>query len=126
LGAIHDLAERYEGRVDFYVVYIREAHPEDGWVLTMNRQQDIAVTDPTTDVEREAAATSCAVGLKIRVPVVIDGMDDAVAGAYGGWPDRLYLIGRGGTVAFQGAEGPVGFVPADLEAAIELELATRS
>jgi hypothetical protein len=122
LGAIHELAEKYSDRVAFYVVYIREAHPEDGWVMTMNREQDIAVMDPTTNDERHDAATACAIRLHIRIPVVIDDLADAVASAYGGWPDRLYLIARGGTVAFQGDEGPFGFQPDQLEAAIEREL----
>jgi hypothetical protein len=124
LGAIHDLAETYADRVAFYVVYIREAHPEDGWVMTMNREQDVAVIDPTTNEQRYEAASSCAIRTQIRIPVVIDDLDDAVASAYGGWPDRLYLIGRGGKVAFQGDEGPFGFQPDQLEAAIERELAT--
>jgi hypothetical protein len=123
LEAIHDLAEKYGDRVAFFVVYIREAHPEDGWVLTMNRDESIAIADPTSDDQREEAATSCALRTKIRIPVVIDRLDDAVARAYGGWPDRLYLIGKGGTVSFQGEEGPVGFRPAELEHAIEAELA---
>ena len=123
MGAIHDLAEKYGDRVAFYVVYIREAHPEEGWVMTMNRDEGIVVSDPTSSDEREAVASSCALRLKIRIPVLIDGMDDAVASAYGGWPDRLYLIGKGGRVAFQGDEGPMGFVPGKLEAAIEEELA---
>jgi len=123
LGAIHGLAEKYDGGVDFYVVYIREAHPEDGWVLTMNRDEQISIADPVNESERVEAATACAVRTKIRIPVVIDGMDDAVASAYGGWPDRLYLIAKGGTIAFQGDEGPFGFNPDLLEAAIERELA---
>ena len=45
-----------------------------------------------------------------------------MASAYGALPDRLYLIGRGGDVAFQGEPGPWGFQPADLETAIESEL----
>jgi Iodothyronine deiodinase len=55
------------------------------------------------------------------MPVLIDGLDDAVARAYGAWPDRLYLIGRDGRIAFQGGEGPFGFKPDELEAAIESE-----
>jgi hypothetical protein len=54
--------------------------------------------------------------------MVVDGVDNAVASAYGGWPERLYLIGRDGRVAFQGGEGPFGFRPEELEAAIEAEL----
>ena len=55
-------------------------------------------------------------------PVLLDDVDDAVALAYGGWPDRLYLIGRDGRVAFQGEPGPDGFKPEELAAAIESEL----
>lgn len=117
------MAERYGDRVEFCVVYIREAHPEDGWVLNVNRDLDISVTDPTTDDERHDVAVTCALRLKIRMPVVIDAIDDEIARAYGALPDRLYLIGKGGRVAFQGAPGPVGFRPKDLEAAIEAELA---
>jgi hypothetical protein len=116
------MSKKYAGRVDFLVVYIREAHPEDGWVVTMNRSQDIAVKDPTSTDERTDVAESCALRLQIKMPVVVDEIDDAVASAYGALPDRLYLIGRGGHVAFQGNPGPFGFQPADLETAIESEL----
>lgn len=50
---------------------------------------------------------------------MIDGIDNAVASTYGGWPDRLYLIDTGGRIAYQGGEGPFGFKPAELGAAIE-------
>ncbi len=104
-------------------MYIREAHPEDGWVITMNRDQDIRVADPLNDVEREDVASSCALRLQIQMPVVIDPIDDRLASAYGGLPDRLYLIGRGGKIAMQGEPGPWGFDPETLSAAIEEELA---
>ena len=100
------------------VVYIREAHPEDGWVVTPNRDEDIAFMDPTNDEEREDVATACAIRLKIRMPVVIDEIDDTIASAYGALPDRLYLIGKGGTVAYQGEPGPWGFEPEKLAGAL--------
>jgi hypothetical protein len=59
----------------------------------------------------------------MRMPMVIDRVDNAVASAYGGWPGRLYLIRRDGRIAFQGDEGPFGFKPEELERAIERELA---
>jgi len=101
------------------VVYIREAHPEDGWVITSNREQGISFNDPTNNDERLEAATSCAIGLKIRMPVVVDDIKDNIASAYGALPDRLYLIGKGGNVVYQGAQGPWGFDPQKLEDAIE-------
>jgi len=123
LGELEEMAERYAGRVAFFVVYIKEAHPEDGWVLETNRSEEIAVEDPDSDEARVEVAQACAVRLEIRMPVLIDGIDNEVARQYGGWPDRLYLIGRDGRIAFQGEEGPFGFRPEELDEAIRAELA---
>lgn len=108
--------------MSFLVVYIREAHPEEGWILPENRRSGIAVHEPTTDGERIAVASQCAANLEMSMPAVIDGVDNAVASAYGGWPDRLYLVGMDGRIAYRGGEGPFGFKPRDLERAIETHL----
>ena len=123
MGELEALYDTFGDRVAFFVIYIREAHPEDGWVLTSNRDAGIALADPTTESARESAAEACSVRLRIRMPVLLDGLDDAVARQYGGWPDRLYLVDRDGRIAFQGGEGPFGFKPDELGAAIEAELA---
>ncbi len=115
---LHQIWERWSDKVEFLVVYIREAHPEEGWVVTSNRDDDILVNDPTTLEERTEVATACALRLNIRMPVVVDDLDDGIASAYGALPDRLYLIGRDGNVAFQGDQGPWGFNPQALEEAI--------
>jgi hypothetical protein len=81
------------------------------------------VHEPTTDEERRAVASTCAINLRLRMPMVVDGVDNAVASAYGGWPDRLYLVERDGVIAFQGGEGPFEFKPEALERAIEREVA---
>jgi len=122
LGELEELHERHGERVAFFIVYIREAHPEDGWVLEDNRDEEIALVDPVSLGERASAADACALRLSTRIPILLDDVDDAVASAYGGWPDRLYLIGRDGRVAFQGEEGPFGFRPEELAAALEAEL----
>jgi len=110
--------EAWQHKVTFLVVYIREAHPEEGWVVTPNRDEGIRVNDPTTTEERVEVAASCAINLAIRMPVVVDEIDDAIAEAYGALPDRLYLIARDGTIAFQGEPGPWGFEPNVLNEAI--------
>ena len=122
MGELEELYDRHGDDVAFLIVYIREAHPEDGWVLADNRREEIALVDPTSLEERAAAAEACVLRLRTRIPVAVDELDDAVAVAYGGWPDRLYLIGRNGRIAFQGEEGPFGFEPEELAAAIEAEL----
>lgn len=106
----------------FLVVYIREAHPEEGWIIPENRRSGVAVYEPRTDEERRAVASICAVNLRLEMPIVVDGVDNAVGSAYGGWPDRLYLIRRDGRIAFQSEEGPFGFKPEELERAIEHEV----
>ena len=106
----------------FLAVYIREAHPEEGWILPENRRSGLAVHEPTSDEERRGVASTCATNLRLQMPMVVDGVDNAVASVYGGWPDRLYLVGRDGRIAFQGGEGPFGFQPDELERAIEREL----
>jgi hypothetical protein len=108
--------------VHFLLVYIREAHPEEGWIIPENRRSGIAVHEPATDDERRSVASACAVKLEVRMPVAIDGVDNAVASTYGGWPDRLYLVGSDGRIVFQGGEGPFGFKPDALEAAIVREI----
>jgi hypothetical protein len=62
------MAEKYAGQVEFLVVYIREAHPEDGWVVTMNRTDDIVLDDPTSTDERTVVAESGALRLQIKMP----------------------------------------------------------
>ena len=123
MGALHDLYHQYGEQVEFLVVYIREAHPDDGWISQGNQEPGIHVYDPTTEEERAGVAQACAIALDIEMTVLVDGIDDTVASAYGALPDRLYLIGRDGRVAFQGEKGPRGFLPEDLEAAIRQELA---
>jgi type I thyroxine 5'-deiodinase len=54
--------------------------------------------------------------------MLVDGMDDAVNRAYAAFPDRLYLVGRDGKIAFRGGPGPAGFRPDELEEAIRREL----
>ena len=55
-------------------------------MLADNRREEIALRDPTSLDERAAAAEACAVRLR-RIPILLDDVDDAVASAYGGWPD---------------------------------------
>ena len=120
------MRERYAEKVAFFIVYIKEAHPQDGWTLTYNRRSGIEPRDPRSTEERTEVAASCALRLHTSIRVLIDEIDNEVAREYGGWPDRLYLIGKDGRIAFQGAAGPFGFKPEQLEQAIQAELASAA
>lgn len=107
------------------MVYIREAHALDSRSPAGGNGNPI-VLDPRTQEERHEVAEVCMTKLEMRgIPALVDDMDDTANEAYAGWPDRLYLIGRDGRVAYHGGRGPFGFSPDELEAAIEAELARR-
>lgn len=110
--------DEYQDRVAFYAVYIEEAHPTDIWQMGSNVREGVLFRDPQSDAERQGVAQSCVRNLGIRFPALIDGIDNTVEHQYTGWPDRLYLIGRDGRVAFKSAPGPFGFHPDGLEAAL--------
>ena len=122
MGELEELYERHGHKIAFFIVYIREAHPEDGWVLADNRREQILVVDPVSLDERAETADACALRLATKIPVLLDDVDDAVASAYGAWPDRLSLIGVDGRVAYLSEVGPFGFKPEELAHAIEVEL----
>jgi hypothetical protein len=118
VAELEQLFEKYGKQVDFKLVYVREAHPSDGWALPVNERQGIEFTEPKTDNERAKVAHACVKDLKISIPTVLDGLDNAVEKAYAGWPDRIYVIAKDGTIAYKGAPGPRGFVPAEAEKAV--------
>jgi hypothetical protein len=60
-------------------------------------------------------AEICLTALKLSVPTVIDREDNAVNVAYAGWPDRMYVVGVDGRIAYRGGPGPKGFKPEEVE-----------
>ncbi len=114
--------EKYGKEVEFYMVYIREAHPSDGWVSRGNTSAGIDIKQPTTLLVRADVCELMCSKLKIKLPPIVDGIDDKVRNAYNASPDRLYLVSKSGKIAYKGERGPRGFKPAELEAAIKTEL----
>ena len=103
-------------------MYVREAHAIDSsWPMGGGRHP--IVEDPVTQEERNGVAAVCMTRLALDpIPALVDDMDDTVNEAYQAWPDRLFLVGTSGDVAYQGGRGPFGFKPAELEEAIRAEL----
>ena len=81
------------------------------------------VEDPVTLAERKGVARVCMTKLALEdMPALVDNLDDAVNKAYAAWPDRLYLVGRDGRIAYHGGPGPFEFKPDELEASIKAAL----
>lgn len=109
------MATRYRGQVDFVAVYIREAHPTDGWAMEGNARVGIKIEQPKTFETRSLVASECCKSLGLGMPLVVDTIDDRVNRAYSGFPDRLYLVDREGRIAYKGGRGPFGYKPRELE-----------
>jgi alkylhydroperoxidase family enzyme len=108
--------------VQFLGIYVREAHPTDGWRMKSNDRVGISIAQPRSAGERTGVAGKCCQTLKMTLPLLVDEMDDAVGHAYSGMPDRLYVIDRDGRVAYKGGRGPFGFSVAEMEQALILTL----
>ena len=110
---------QYKDSVEFFVVYVQEAHPTDGWQVESNVQEGVLFSQHRSYDERESVAQSCSIDLHIGLPIIIEEMDNAVDEAYGAAPERLYLVDVDGKVAYHGGAGPHFFDLDQWEHAIE-------
>ncbi len=128
---LRELYEKYQDRVEFVVIYVKEAHASDGWWLGRSRTQRLVrrlrgdlnridVLEPVTLDQRRKVAASCQADLFEGVmPLYVDRMDNRVADLYTGRPTRIYFIDREGRVVYNPGIGPFAFSPDHLEPVIE-------
>jgi thiol-disulfide isomerase/thioredoxin len=115
---IDDLAKRYKNEALFLSVYVREAHPTDGWRMGSNDDAGVTVAQPRNYGERVEVANRCSTQLKMSIPLLVDEIDDRAGHAYSGMPARLYVIDRQGKVAYKSGRGPFGFKANEMEQAL--------
>ena len=109
----------------FYVVYIQEAHPTDLWQLPSNIKDGVLFASPRSDEERASTAVACMRNLGIRIPAILDQINDSTERAYTAWPDRMFIVDTNGRIVFKSAPGPYGFSTRDLELSLR-EITGRS
>jgi hypothetical protein len=121
-GNVEKLYRRYKDRATFVMVYVREAHPSDGWRLESNNRLEILIPQPRNDAERIQVAQRCSKSLGLGMPMLVDTIGDTVGARYSGMPSRLYLLDHRGRVAYKSGRGPFGFKPAEVEHSLVLLL----
>ena len=108
--------------MEFLVIYIREAHALEETMVAGTPGLP-AVETPKSDAERLGVAQTCQAQFGLgEMKLLVDGVDDAVENVYWAHPDRLYLVGKDGRIAYHGLQGPNGLRPDELLEAIEDEL----
>ncbi|MCI0702353.1 MAG: deiodinase family protein [Planctomycetia bacterium] len=118
--------ERYKAQAHFVMVYVREAHPTDGWKMESNAKMGVAFKQPTTTAERAEVCTLFRKKLNPGMTVLVDEISDPVGNAYSGMPARLYVIDPKGKVAYKSGRGPFGFKPGEMEQALVMSLVESS
>lgn len=112
--------------VDFFYVYIEEAHPVNGWI-TMKGDMPLdddpmywnKINESTTLDQRIETATKWHADSGLSLKLLIDDpKTDAMSIAFAARPDRLYIIHHG-KVLFQGGEGPFGYSVNDMVKALD-------
>ena len=84
--------------VHWVLVYTKEAHPTDGWEVPLNTREGIEISQHTSFQERLDSAKQCNENLDLRLRVLVDRYDNSVTDAYGGAPNRGYVIDGDGKV----------------------------
>lgn len=97
-AALEKLAKETQTKAAFFVIYTREAHAVGEWEVDRNKDDNILIEQPTTEAQRRELAKQAVTTLKLTIPVLVDGMDDAVTKAYGVAPNGAVVIGRDGKV----------------------------
>lgn len=123
---VDDVARRFEHEALFLGVYVREAHPTNGWQMGSNAAVGVAVAQPRTDSERQAVAGQFQRLLRPSFPLVVDDLQDSTGHAYSAMPARCYVIDRAGRIAYKAGRGPFGFKTGEMEQALLMTLMDES
>ena len=106
---MNKIYETYRDHIQFYLIYIREAHPSDGWQVRSNLDDHVEFQEPQHEDARAALAKVCQLALGFTMPMLLDNMGNEVDVKYAALPERLYLLDANGKVFFRGIMGSRGF-----------------
>ncbi len=100
----------YKDIAEFRLVYIKEAHAMDSsWPVEYAKE--MGIKQHTTYGERCSVATKLLSDKNLHIPTLADDMKDSANTSYKGWPDRVFLVTKDGTLAVAAKRGPWGFKP---------------
>ena len=119
---LNKIYEAHKDKIEFFLIYVREAHPSDGWQTIQNLEQEILYKAPTNADERAQIGNACRIGLDLKLPMLIDNLNDEVENKYVAAPIRLFVINSEGKITFACGEGPHLFDPDGWEDAIKKQV----
>lgn len=103
--------KEYKDVAAFRIVYIKEAHAADG-ERPVGYAKEMGINQHKTYGERCAIAEKLINDKELKIPAIIETMENKVDKAYGGAPTRAYLVRKDGKLGVAGRKGPMGLKPA--------------
>tara|TARA_B110000014_G_C19979139_1_gene506995 strand:+ start:478 stop:831 length:354 start_codon:yes stop_codon:yes gene_type:complete len=92
---IEDAYEKYRSKdVEFFVVYSKEPHAEEGKYFKN-------FTQHTTYEHKKEYASQLVKEHGMKVPVLIDDLDEAVVTAFGKMPNMTFVVDKEGKIAYK-------------------------
>ena len=133
---INRLFAKYQDKVHFIGVYVKEPHPTDEWWLGPSRfmtnlhqwsesRAAIDIPQPETQMQRNFFAKRAQQNLLHKdIPLLVDTIDNQVNNRWTGQPTRIYLLDSSGRIIYNPGTGPYSFNPDYLEPELEKALTT--
>lgn len=87
--------------------------------MESNRKDGFVFTQPRSLDERRTLAKLLPERLKYRIAVALDPIEGPAEKAYAAWPERIYVIDKGGRIDYKAEPGPFGFKPDEAEASLK-------
>jgi len=126
LAQIEELQKKYSDTVNFVIVYIKEAHPDDEWQMEDNEESGVIYSQPKTTEERRELARAFIDQMDVETETLLDDIDNTAMACYAAWPERLYIIGTDGRIIYKGGMGPFYFDPDEVEEILSKEFAPET
>ncbi len=123
MAQIEELQKKYSDTVNFVIVYIKEAHPDDEWQMESNEESGVIYSQPKSTEERRELARAFIDQMDVQTETLLDDIDNTAMACYAAWPERLYIIGTDGRIIYKGGMGPFYFDPDEVEEILLKEFA---
>ena len=103
---LNEAYETHKDRMNFFCIYINEAHPDDGWQIKVNLDADIIHNQPSTIEERADIAEVCQLDLRLNMPVLLGDIENETDLSYAARPVRLFVLDEDGVIVHRSGVGP--------------------
>lgn len=95
MAGVESLHEKYKDKdVEFFVVYSREPHAEERRYFKKYKQH-------TSYEHKKEYACELVQTFGMKVPVLIDDLDEAVVKAFGRMPNMTFVVDKEGKIAYK-------------------------